>query len=80
MLPSLIPNDVSLLLRLIVAHVVADFALQTHSRVEERIAKKWASRWLNLSSTLTWAKCLSCTKSFLQSSLHFYVFGSNNFL
>lgn len=39
-------NDVSLLLRLIVAHVVADFFLQRDSRIEQRFGEKWRSRWL----------------------------------
>ncbi|MCF6156992.1 MAG: DUF3307 domain-containing protein [wastewater metagenome] len=39
-------SDVTLLLRLIAAHLITDFLLQTKSLVEQRFKKRWASQWL----------------------------------
>lgn len=47
-----VQNDLALLLRLIVAHLIADFIFQTNSLVEYRFEKKWASRWLYVHGAL----------------------------
>ena len=46
-------HDVLLLLRLIVAHVIADFLLQKYSWVNHRLEKQWASGWLYLHGAIT---------------------------
>jgi len=46
MLDSFIQYDLPLLLRLLVAHLLADFVFQTDSLVQQRLRKRWASRWL----------------------------------
>ncbi len=45
-------NDLSLLLRLIVAHLIADFLFQMDSWVEHRFEKKWTSGWLYVHGAL----------------------------
>ena len=45
-------GDLLLLLRLITAHLIVDFLLQPNSCVQERLKRKWASRWLYLHALL----------------------------
>lgn len=47
--------DLSLLLRLVVAHLIADFLLQRGVWVEERLKKKWTSGWLYVHGALAGA-------------------------
>jgi hypothetical protein len=39
-------NTAALLLRLLIAHIIADFVFQTKSKIKERKQKKWRSPWL----------------------------------
>ena len=45
-------SDFLLLLRLIAAHLIADFLFQMDSWVEQRHEKKWASGWLYVNGAL----------------------------
>jgi hypothetical protein len=39
-------NETALLLRLLIAHILADFILQTKAKIKERKLKKWKAPWL----------------------------------
>lgn len=52
MIRLIVQNDLALLLRLIVAHLIVDFIFQTRSLVEHRFKKKWVSRWLYVHGAL----------------------------
>lgn len=45
-------NHLAVLLRLLLAHFIADFFLQTRAGTEEKRLKRWKSRWLYLHSGL----------------------------
>lgn len=52
-MPNLLSSaDLSLLLRLIIAHLIADFLLQRAHWVEERYRRKWTSVWLYVHGAL----------------------------
>lgn len=45
-------NETALLLRLLIAHILADFVLQTKAKIRERKLKKWRSSWLYVHSVI----------------------------
>lgn len=51
-------NTAALLLRLLIAHIIADFVFQTKSKIKERKQKKWRSPWLYI-HCLTYATLVS---------------------
>jgi H+/Cl- antiporter ClcA len=44
--------NISLLAKLILAHLLADFVFQTRSMVNDRFENKWRSRWLYIHGVL----------------------------
>jgi hypothetical protein len=59
-------NTTALLIRLLIAHLIADFLLQTKTRIEQRKSKKWRSPWLYAHSFMYAALIYSATSNWDQ--------------
>ncbi len=45
-------NETALLVRLLIAHLIADFVLQTKEKIRQRKARRWSAPWLYLHSLM----------------------------
>lgn len=79
MLHPLSQDDLLPLLRLIVAHLIADFLFQKDSWVEQRFEKKWRSGWLYVHGVFAGILAYTCAGFWNAIWLPFVIFISHVF-